>query len=488
MRRFSATIFITCLALVACKKEETATPTAAVKSATALDTAAADIIDARELERGVAADVTRLESFPVGSSTSGDQYYAAIAKSDKLGFPNDLPPAALADVITYAGYQGLKIEDIETLESSVLHDPAVLRTRVGNQVEFDQAFGTSPIAAGDLLSVRFFSPKITDVSGRQFPSGQVVTPKLGWRKAVRLRPRSGSDAQRHAVTAIYLLFNFFADPTAGDPFASHSVNNQVIFVQSAGSSYMVFGPLDGTSTSGQRITFLTASFDARDPTINNGLAKYHVPVACNQCHGNNGRLNFLDSDHWYDRVQAGDDFAALRSTNVGVLTDGGKILADGGATASTPQYEAAFDSLLTFNREVLAQNQLVAAASRQTRAAKQWVDLHAADRSYVPPLRRGIGATKWNAARELDAQLLPLLNRYCYRCHGSIGYNVFDRGEVGGNGHAGTMADRIEAPSPVFAMPIDRDLPAADARRLPCLLRLLDNEIATGIVTPPNCP
>jgi len=447
----------------------------------------ADVVVAAEFREGVAANSAALESFPVGDATSAENYYKDIAKANILGFPNEMPPANLAEVITYGGYQGLTIEDIERLESSVLHDAAVLRTKVSDQAAFDQAFSTSPIVPGDILSVRFFSPKITDVSGRQFPTGEFERPRLGWRKVVRLLPRRGSAAQQHSVTAIHLLFNFFADPAAADPFKGHSVNNQAIFVQQSGKAFfMVFGPLNETSTSGQRITFLTASFDARDPTIDHGVAQYHVPRACEQCHSRVVRLNFLDTDHWYDRVQNGDDFAALRSNSVGVLADGGKIIADGGAQASTPEFAKAFEAVRTLNQEVLAQNRLAGTGSLQARAAEKWVNLHAADSGYIPPLRRGLpGTPPWDDSRELDRQLLPLLNRYCYRCHGSIGYNVFDRVQV--RGRADLMADRIEVPSPIAGMPLDRDLPPADISRVVCLLRHLNAEV-TGVVTPPNCP
>jgi len=46
---------------------------------------------------------------------------------------------------------------------------------------------------------------------------------------------------------------------------------------------------------------------------------------------------------------------------------------------------------------------------------------------HVPPYERGFGANPWNAASDQDRTLVYYLNRYCYRCHSSIKYSVFER-------------------------------------------------------------
>src|SRR5882724_11982679 len=63
--------------------------------------------------------------------------------------------------------------------------------------DLEQRTGTG----GDVLTTRFFAPKIIDVSGK--------TPlTYGWRKIIRLASRDGSVAKRAGISTFYLLFNF----------------------------------------------------------------------------------------------------------------------------------------------------------------------------------------------------------------------------------------------------------------------------------------
>jgi len=84
---------------------------------------------------------------------------------------------------------------------------------------------------------------------------------------------------------------------------------------------------------------------------------------------------------------------------------------------------------------------------------------------------RRIGTrVQWTKANPIDAQVLPLLNRYCFRCHSSLRYDVFDKDAV--ISKKGAMANRLNlAPTDKFAMPKDRDI--HETHDNACLIQLL---------------
>src|ERR1700674_2460820 len=53
---------------------------------------------------------------------------------------------------------------------------------------------------------------------------------------------------------------------------------------------------------------------------------------------------------------------------------------------------------------------------------------------HVPPLGRGFaeaaGDPIWTAGADLDEKLLPLMNQYCFRCHSSVRFHVFQKQAV----------------------------------------------------------
>src|SRR5205814_8027397 len=134
--------------------------------------------------------------------------------------------------------------------------------------------------------------------------------------------------------------------------------------------FFVFGPVSEDSLNDPKLKLaLQASFDAVAPEVGTGLPQpvkdYFVPIACGQCHGGlnlnqttgekevefaRQKVNFLDTDHWFDRVQDGDDFAFLREESFGVLFDGGK-------DETTAKFAAAFDVLRRLNAETKEQNE-----------------------------------------------------------------------------------------------------------------------------------
>lgn len=407
---------------------------------------------------------------------------------DALGITHNVDSGepGMALMLAYLGYPDVKPEDLENTPS-----PELMRR-----------FGE------DLLVSAFFAPKITDIS-QQGPANINV----GWRKVIRLRAKPDSDAARHDIAAGFLLFNKFQGKDhSRDPFeerkdhSNESLTTQLILVRAKKGEgtdpiqrplhFFVFG----RATEGAKLKLaLQASFDAAAPEVEAELAKknpikdYFVPIACGQCHGgltedpetgdprvlfDRQKLNFLDTDHWFDRVQDGDDFAFIRTDNrFGVLFDGG-------TNAASTQFAEAFDVLRRLNREIEEQTRRVepdpSRPSFQLRAVAKWHELHpSGDNAHkdvfaraLPPLA-GAGPT-WDRAAEPDRTLLPLLNQYCYRCHSSIIYSLFDRHEVACR--KARILNRLNRPpGSAGAMPQDRVLdPSVKARLLELSGRLPD--------------
>jgi hypothetical protein len=364
---------------------------------------------------------------------------------------------------------------------------------------------------GDVLSSAFFAPKITDVSKTV---GDAPDPNLniGWRKLIRLKARAGSPALSKGVGAGFLLFNKFQGPHDSNPFrpadaVNESKATQLILVRGDGSGlkrpvyFFVFGPLSGGS---KLITFILASFDERITNASPLDNRYHVPHACAQCHGgkitdiNNDdqykplKLNYLDTDHWFDRLD--DDFAVVKGMPFPVLFDGDK-------DEASPKFAAAFDVIRQLNTEIRAQNAKVeppstAVPSFQLRAVDKWLQLHATSSSHQNVFARALPnptGTPWSATATPDKDLLPLLNQYCFRCHSSLIYSVFDRPAVAGR--RGSILGRLHK-TPVAdkaRMPQDRDLDCAqkwrdDKQRMHTLVCGLNSNLPCPTPSPPINP
>jgi mono/diheme cytochrome c family protein len=153
------------------------------------------------------------------------------------------------------------------------------------------------------------------------------------------------------------------------------------------------------------------------------------------------------------------------------------VVFDAGTNDPTSDtFAPAFDVIRQFNEEALLQNMSVHADSFETEAARIWLTLHATANAPQPPIRRSFtrnGATAWQAS---EAEGLARLNRYCFRCHGSVRFSIFDRQTVVEN--AGVLRQRI-APSaaqlriPGFKMPPDRTLDDGEIQALDSFLRNL---------------
>ncbi len=353
-----------------------------------------------------------------GSPQGADQYAQDI-KND-LGIEKD---ANLDTILKLCGYGTLTGRDIEIMPSA-------------------QLMARFP---GDLVASRFFAPKIIDVSD---VGGPANTKPLGWRKVVRFRVK-GPLATDKGITAMFLLFNVFQEraDVANDPFlpcrqdtSRCSQNNQVMLVvgnPQAGrdSAYwMVFK--NAAVNGGQRTDNLPATFDGGDFPVGatSAVKPYYLPAACADCHGRSrvhAKLNYLDSDHWNDRIQDGDDFSILRTNSKnGVLFDGGR---DTGSAA----FKEAFEAVRTLNTEISDQNRAAGGENFQVRAVENWLRIHKTNTNFLPPIDRAIpapptnpNARVWNRQTPNDEALLKLLNQFCFRCHSSVIYHVFDKEAV----------------------------------------------------------
>jgi hypothetical protein len=92
------------------------------------------------------------------------------------------------------------------------------------------------------------------------------------------------------------------------------------------------------------------------------------------------------------------------------------------------------------NAEIKEQNERVEAdpqkPSFQFRAVNRWVQLHPPkDNGHKDVFARALdplpgAGPAWSRDAEPDRRLLRAMNQYCYRCHSSIVYSIFDRPQV----------------------------------------------------------
>jgi hypothetical protein len=435
--------------------------------------------------------IVALGAVPRGSPEQAKAYYQSLAKTLELTDSAKIFDTTLDDVTSYLGYPGLSGQDLQRIPSDVLMDPTKLGkpcpatatpestpcpTTVSNPDLFRQAFLTIPPRAGDILASRFFAPKITNVND---PS---ETRGLGWRKLVRLRSRPGSSAARHQIDSAIILFNFFTDPGV-KPFgaSADSVNTQVILTTTAGSIttasdkdsiyWLDYSPI---GKGGKLSLELDASFDARDFQPNlapgggkSGVQPYYVPDGCIGCHGgenpNRPLINYLDTDHWFDRLD--NDFARVRAEGTPVLFDAGSD------DTTTPDFARALDVIRQFNEEAERHASVAAPQSFHRTAAQTWLRIHETSNSHFPAIARAVqSSVSWSAQTPGDTETLALLNRYCFRCHGSIKFNVFDKASV--QARLTQIRSRLQPlpeqlrQDPGFQMPADRKMDPADLNRL----------------------
>lgn len=405
------------------------------------------------------------------------QYYRRI--SSKLSFPlldpADKPVADMNQLVEYLGYRGISAADLETLDPELLmprtqEEFERLAGRVKNSALFTASRKLEDFQNGNLLASRFFAPKIVDYTKSSVPP---YVP--GWRKLVQLKALASSPADAAGVKTAYILFNFVKADVVADPFEKNdSKNNQVILVPKAfqaatedSAIFMVFlqGPQYPLGFALQGV-----AFDLPGP------ADYFVPGSCAQCHGHdqrNGpgspvpadgiyrqaRLNYLDTDQWHDAMEF--DFPQLKNSPWSVVFDGGKDIA-------TARYKRAMTVIRQLNDGIKVQNASISSGDFKLKAVEKWLQVHATQDGPVAAAQRALEVVPgqvWNPANADEQELLKLLNHYCFRCHSSIRYNVFDKDGV--SSASGGFKGRLTAPTTNLRyMPQGRELPPVDRDRI----------------------
>jgi len=403
-----------------------------------------------------------------GKPEEAEIYYNEM-RTELVGFPQPtLQKSHIADMLLYYGFPVLLAKDLESLDPAVLMDLEKLRKAVSNPAPFEAAYRGRPLQADEIIAARFFAPKIVNVRDPKSPQG-IPAGGFGWRKVVRFRAREGSAARGAGLDFFYLLFNFVTQEPAFPPPTAHAGQLQGLLVPDYNRPrklrdvyFLVFKKLDDRDEPEQVGTYLEATFDLVR-VVPDG--RYYVPRSCGQCHGTvdgrqqGAKVNYLDTDHWIDRTGKDDDFPQVPAANV--LVDG------------VPQAYAIFRKL---NRTIEAQNAAVGAQGFALLATRKWLALHreggpTADR-HVEPLDRGFGdAPVWAAGTSPDRDLLPMLNRYCYRCHSSVAYHVFDRAAV--KLRQGSIIGRVNSTNDKVRMPQDRELDDTTKARIVDLMRAL---------------
>ena len=417
-------------------------------------------------EANLASPEAALLKVNPGSEAQALDYYKKI-RAALVDFPKPtLTDSYIADMLAFYGFPALLAEDLEALAPAILMDFKRLAEGVSNKPDFEKAYRGRRLQPGEILATRFFAPKIVNVRDPQ--TAGVPNGGFGWRKVLRFRARQDSKARAVGLDSFYLLFNFTTNQPKF-PEGIHAGQIQALLVPTYPTGgkhndiyFLVYQGL-GTATPGQVGLFLRATFDLAGVVPED---KYYVPTSCGQCHGTEvenqpgGKVNYLDTDHWIDRT--GDDFQLVQAADV--LVDG------------VPQ---AYDTFRLLNREIEQQNAAVITKPTDAKfallAVRKWLELHketAPDANrHVPALRRGFaenaGDPVWTAGGDPDEKLLPLLNQYCFRCHSSVRYHVFQKAAV--IKRKASIVARVNSGN----MPQDRQLDGATKTKLLDLLKKL---------------
>ena len=410
---------------------------------------------------------------PAGSAEDATNYYQRLTQTLGFSTPAQIFQTTIDDVATYMGYTGFTGADLQNLPSESLMKPEGLLVPssgsnfLGNGFRhpdvIQAGLGANPIGPDDILVTRFFAPKIMNMNEAQ------ATRKNGWRKLVRLRARPGSAAASHHIAYAVILFNIFTAPNAV-PFSptDESVNTQIILAAETANVappngdgldsiyWLDYGPL---SKGGLLSLALNAFFDASElPQGSTGARPYFVPDGCVACHGGNKRaalVNYLDTDHWFDRLENDPEFATLKASGLPLLVDAKTNATD------TLAYKLAFDVIRRFNAQADDEVINTQPAHDETLASHKWLEVHATNNDHVLPIDRAIGLDpRWSNQNANDAKTLDALNQYCFRCHGSVKFSVFNRQELLSVQLKGIIQQVIQTNATVgVKMPPDRTLP-----------------------------
>ncbi len=216
---------------------------------------------------------------------------------------------------------------------------------------------------------------------------------------------------------------------------------------------------DRLSKGGTLSLALHNSFDANElPQSLDGLKAYFVPDGCVACHGINPRrsmVNYLDTDHWFDRIET--DFTNLKINGLPLVVD-----AQTNDTSSLA-YALAFDVIRRFNIEADEEVQTAQPAHDEAKASKKWLQIHSSTNVHVSALDRAIGPEqRWSGQNPNDAEVLAAMNQYCFRCHGTVKFSVFNKQMVLRPDILAMIEQAIKTNAPLgIKMPPDREMPEA---------------------------
>lgn len=425
----------------------------------------------------LAAAVVQAE-VPTGSREEAEEYFVSLSKTLKypatLYTGSNVPDAetikitiantTLTDLAAYMGYPTLTAEKLEfgdpgTLAADGKYPPGTL-----------MANGAKP---GDVLVSRFFAPKIMNVKFKEGDSDF----RLGWRKLIRLKAQDKSAAQINHIASAVILFNTFTIP-GEQPYGrgNFSVNTQIMLLpepakirplppksdKNANMDTVYWLDYQNATKDGPgKLGYaLNASFDANELPQGEKGRDYFVPHGCVACHANNMQrslLNYMDTDHWFDRLKT--DFPKFRDTKTPLLFDAGTN------DVTTERFRNAFQLIQTFNDEADKHAHLAQPKHDETLASAKWLELHKTDPKPVPPVQRAIGpAPQWSAADQNDVAVLETMNQYCYRCHGTVKFSVFNKQAT--VERAANIVQRLKTSEVGLKMPPDRELPEDKRKQL----------------------
>ena len=365
-----------------------------------------------------------------GTPEAATNYYQGLSKEIGFSAPDNIFGSTLDTVASYLGYDGITGADLQNLPPPTLMNPDLLlgANSLTNRNAVTASLGPIPIRPDDILVSRFFAPKIMNMNEPE------EIRKLGWRKLVRLRSRSGSAAQAHHIAYGIILFNFFTDKNAR-PFGpnDNSLNTQVMLItelssvapaNTDGLSTLYWLDYDNLTSGGRLSLALNQTFDANNlPASSNGVQPYYVPDGCVACHGSNDKaplVNYLDTDHWFDRLDT--DFRDVKARDLPLLVDARTN------DTNAPDYKIAFDVIRRFNAEADDQVRNAQPQHDEALASQKWLQLHTNSNAHFPPLARTIGPEpRWSGQDTNEVKMLETLNQFCFRCHGTVKYSVFNK-------------------------------------------------------------
>lgn len=481
-----------------------------------------------------------------GCPTNADRYYQAVSADLDLTLTTGPSAVTLDKILDFLGYDALSANQLEIAPPDLLmpaDDSAFeqLAALAEEPASFLTAFEPPDFQDNRVVAVRYFAPKVADYERQH--------PLPGWRKLVRLLAREKSSAHNKGIRAGWILFNEVGGPGS---FTNTTFGFNLVYPVTSGPNktpahLLKFAYADAIQVilevepkelqaDANRPNMYFLSFFGRYPAealgeVPYGLAqylkasfdvaaaykdhkgRYFVPGACVQCHsadpvkgatlseealasiikGSKARglmLNYLDTDQWKAARDSGD-FTQLDTVDIPLLIDSDPAVDQEG-------YEQVFDRFRTLNSEVLAQNLLVGPYRTATRSVQLWIDNHKTSSAYVDRWQRilpslSAGRLPWTQQNPFDEAVLPLLERYCSRCHMTMFFGIYDRPLV--RTKARSAVERIRAAEvgsiaePYKWMPqgrvLDKPPTRDDMRRLVCYLEALTQ---TDNPQVPVCP